>query len=972
VDIPALSSKARQDATCARTPARALLGSALIFACLALAALASSAQAAFGVEEHNFEAGTCNVTSCTYASIEANHAEAFTQSAGHPPWGITAFELNHKNGLLGEEPEGALKRLRVDVPPGLAANPEALPKCSRADFESDKCAANTQVGSDELTIYLAGNLTITGTVYNLEQPAGLPLSFGIHVEVPLVVNEHIYLEGHVDYAGDYHEYFEINNISKAIPILRSKLLFNGQAGIGNFLTLPSPCASTTVSHLEVESYEGQISRTQTKSPRGIEHCDRVPFNPTAEVKPETSASDQPDGASTEIKAPQNPTSTNTADVKDVHVLLPEGLTLNAPAAHGLTACSEAQRVVGGCPASSKIGTVVIETDLPPGTLAGSVYLGSPSGATITDPPFNVYIDAESVYGVSVRLKGLVSPDPNTGRLQVTFLENPPLPFSDLVLKLNGGSRAPLANPLVCGTAQTQALFTPYTGLAPATSSTPFATGACSSPLQFAIGQSTQNTSGAAGAYTSFVFNLARQQGQQYLSQLSAVLPPGLVGAIPSLTPCPEPQASTGACSSASLIGTASVAVGSGGEPYGFGGPVYLTGPYNGAPYGLSIPIEAAAGPFDLGPVVTRASINVDTYSGRILVTSTLPQIVKGIPLRLRNLTVLVDRHDFLFNPSSCDRLSTDTLFNSTFGAAGKASSPFQVGKCSALPFKPTFAAATNSKTKKVTGAGLQVSMTQGSHQANLRSVVVQLPKQLPSRLSTLQKACPEAAYAANPRSCPSGSLVGTVRVSTPVLPQPLSGPAYLVSHGGAAFPDLDLLLEGDGGVRVILVGNTNITKGTTTSTFASIPDVPVSNFSLSLPMGSNSALAAYGDFCAKPLLMPTTITAQNGAVVKQNTSLSIANCGVKIIRRRISRHTLILTVRSFAAGRISVSGRTLRTVHHRVSGPTTVNVRVPLERAALARLGSGGGLRVRVRVAFLPRSRGEARSTALASVLFRH
>src|SRR4029077_18048778 len=118
-----------------------------------------------------------------------------------------------------------------------------------------------------------------------------------------------------------------------------------------------------------------------------------------------------------------------------------------------------------CPAASKVGTVAIETDLPPGSLKGNVYLGDPTGAKITGPPFTIYVDAEAKsLGVSVRLKGLVSPDPTTGRLTATFSEKPQLPFSEFVLKSNGGPRAPLANPLACGTTNSQATFTPYTEL----------------------------------------------------------------------------------------------------------------------------------------------------------------------------------------------------------------------------------------------------------------------------------------------------------------------------------------------------------------------------------------------------------------------------------------------------------------------------------------------------------------------------
>ena len=604
---------------------RAVLSASLAVASIALGAPA--AQAAFGVTEAGFEAGTCKVRTCEYSSPTSDF---FTQAAGHPAWGITSVELNsQKNILKQREPEGSLKRLRVDVPPGLAANPQALAKCSITDFNADKCSPETKVGETELTVFvLAANSNVTGTVYNLQPEPGLPLEFGIHVEVPAVANEHIFLKGHVDWSGDYHEFFEIDNISKAIPIVKSKLLFEGQKG-GNFLTLPSECSPSTTSFVEVESYAGEISRRQTHTPVGVDGCNVVPFKPTASVGGETGSSDVPDGATTVVKVPQFANSTNTSDIKDARVTLPEGLTLNPAAAHGLEACTAAQVGIGtrnnpSCPAGSQVGTVAIETDLPPGSLTGGVYLGSPGGGPITDPPYTIYLIAENrTLDVSVRLQGSVSPNPETGRLEVTFANNPRLPFSELTLKLNGGSRAPLANPLICGTTNTDSAFTPYTGGPAVIASSPFQTGGCPSPLPFALGQSTQGSVANAGAYTNYTLKFARPDGQQYLSKLTTVLPAGLVGAIPSVTLCGEPQAQTGHCpagtgASGSQIGTATAEVGAGSEPYPFTGPVFLTGPYGGAPFGLSIPVEAAAGPFDLGPVYTRATVNVDPYTGRVI------------------------------------------------------------------------------------------------------------------------------------------------------------------------------------------------------------------------------------------------------------------------------------------------------------------------------------------------------------------
>lgn len=969
---------------------------------LSVLALAPAAQAAFGPEV--FEAGTCVTKTCTYASVEANPGEAFTQAAGHPPWGGTKFVMKHS----GSNVEGSsVKRLRVDVPPGLAANPQApTPKCPIDTFKEgpSKCPPESIVGTvemeaiAELVVPLALP-SLEGTVYNLDAP-GLPLDFGIAVEPAgeLVSPIHLFLEGHVAWWSDYHEYFEINNVPNEaqvnavlpvkapLKVLMSKLNFNGRAG-GDFLTLPSECSATTTSHLELESWSGEIAHADTHTPVGVGGCDNVPFKPTVTVTPENPSSDQPDGATADVKAPQKagPEEIDTADIRDVHVTLPEGMTLNPSAAHGLQACTAEQaglkEVAPGvrstgpvtCPAASKVGTVTIETVLPPGSLTGNVYLGSPNGGPITEPPYTIYLDAESTVGVSVRLQGTVTADPSTGRLRATFANNPQLTFSDVILKLKGGLQAPVANPLVCGTASIETLFTPYTGMAPALSSTPFTTTGCPSPLPFSLTQSTQSSNANAGAYTSYTFNLSRTDGQQYLSRLQTVLPPGLVGAIPSVPLCGEPQAQAGTCGAGSEIGKATASVGAGSEPYTVSGPVYLTGPYGGAPYGLSIPISAQAGPFDLGSgpcdcVVTRATIGVDPHTARVIATSSLPTIVKGVPLRLKSLSVAVTRPNFLFNPTNCAALTTDSTLTSTFNASQSVSSPLQAANCAALAFKPSFKASTVAKTTKRNGASLQVTLTQPAHQANIKSVFAQLPVQLPARLTTLQQSCPEVTFKQNPRICPIGSLVGGATVTTPVLPGKLSGPAYLVSHGGLAFPDLDLILEGDG-VQVILTGNTNIKKGITSSTFAAIPDVPVSSFALNLPIGPHSALAANGNLCAGHLAMPTTIVAQNGKQVKQSTTISVSGCPVRIVRHKVVGNAVYVTVQTYAPGRLSAKGNHLSGVSRSLKkAQKAVTLKVPLSRAGRRHKRP---LKVRVRVGFVPKSKGEPSSIAYVTVRFK-
>jgi hypothetical protein len=884
-----------------------------------LLALAPSALAGFGVSK--WEAGTCTAAECTVS----NESEFYTQAAGHPPYGITDFRFNTKGASGFEEPEGNVKEVRVDIPPGLSVDPYATPQCKLEQLEKSVCPPESQVGEVKLTAHLnligllgspvGATITPPNTpVYNMVPPPGHPLEAAFKVALFETI---VHIVGGIETTSDYHEFFTIKEIPTSPELVESRLIFFGTAVHGGqlpFITMPSTCSGPQTTYLHVVSYEGQEETKAFVTPVGASGCDKIPFEPRVKVEPATTQSDRPDGATVKVEVPQNAdaASIDSSTLKDAYVSLPEGMTLNPAAASGLQACSDAEFGKGttapvACPEGSRVGTDTIETpDLPKGSLTGNVYVGQP----LSDEPqsgreYRIFIDAEAPqFGVSVRLEGNVSADPSTGRLTTAVLENPQVPFSDFIVRFDS-PRNPLANPLACGPATTAATLFPYSGNPPALPSEAFAVdfdgkgGTCPSPLPFAVGQNTAATPTTAGASPKFSFNLVRPEGQQYISKLTTTLPPGLIGRITAIKPlCGEPQASTGQCPSSSEIGTATVTVGSGEKPYSLSGRAYLTGPYGGQPYGLSVAVPAEkVGPYDYGTIVTRAAVGVEPFSGRVVVSSQLPTVVGGAPIRLRTLSVKVDRPGFMLNPTDCEPLTAQTALISTFGTAGSASSPFQATGCSALAFKPKLIASTKAKTSRAIGAALKTRITIPSGmQANIKSVLVSLPKQLPARTSTLNLACREATFDANPFSCPPGAYVGTVSVATPVLPEPLRGSAILVSHGGRAFPDLDLLLSGDGGVTVILVGHTNIVKNITSTDFASLPDVPISSVEVKLPQGRKSALGANGSLCKKPLLMPTVITGQNGKALRQRTRIAVAGCPRKHRHprhRRGRRHPLV-------------------------------------------------------------------------------
>ena len=386
---------------------------------------------------------------------------------------------------------------------------------------------------------------------------------------------------------------------------------------------------------------------------------------------------------------------------------------------------------------------------------------------------------------------------------------------------------------------------------------------------------------------------SRQDGEQQLSGVQVTMPSGLLGRIAGIPQCPEPHADRGECGEGSLLGEATTAVGPGEDPYWVnGGKVYLTGPYNGGPFGLSIVVPTTAGPFTLtgnagvGREVVRASIRVNPNTAQITVLSDpLPSMLEGVPLDIRTVNVTVNRPGFMLNPTSCEALKVEGTLAGAQGASAVVSSPFKAAGCAGLPFHPTLEASTQGSASKANGANLIVRVSSpGLGQADIAKTDLALPKALPSRLTTIQKACVAAVFEANPASCDEGSVIGYATVHTPLLNSPLAGPAYLVSHGGAAFPDIEIVLQGEG-ITIVLDGKSDIKEGVTYARFESVPDAPFTTFETVLPTGPHSALTAnvaeskHFDLCGENFAMPTTIVAQNGAVIEQETKVAIEGCG---------------------------------------------------------------------------------------------
>jgi hypothetical protein len=327
----------------------------------------------------------------------------------------------------------------------------------------------------------------------------------------------------------------------------------------------------------------------------------------------------------------------------------------------------------------------------------------------------------------------------------------------------------------------------------------------------------------------------------------------------------------------------------------------LTESYKGAPFGLSVVVPIHVGPFTLKTQIVRARVDINPITTEITITTDpLPQYVAGIPTDLRTIHTVIDHPEFIFNPTGCESKSfAGTAFGNEGGSAPIASH-FQMGGCRSLLFNPNFKVFTSGKVSRLDGVSFGAKVVypvgnlghnQASSQSNIKSVKVELPKQLPSRLPTLQKACTAAQFNANPAGCPAASVVGHAKALTPVLPVPLEGPAYFVSNGGEAFPNLIIVLQGYG-VTVHLIADTFISKaGITSSTFKQVPDVPIQSFELNLPAGPYSALTGVGNLCKQKLVMPTEFIGHNGAELRENTPIEIQGCPkTKATHKRKHKH----------------------------------------------------------------------------------
>jgi hypothetical protein len=640
----------------------------------------------------------------------------------------------------------------------------------------------------------------------------------------------------------------------------------------------------------------------------------------------------PSGFDFGIEVPQNddPDGLATPPIKDVTTVLPEGLTINPALANGLEACTDAQLGKGSsekssCPAGSRIGTAEFEVPaLKDPHVTGTVYVGQP----LPDDMYRLFVEG---YGSSVRvkLKGSAHPDPQTGRLTAVFENNPEAAASSIKLSIKGGPRAALAMPDTCGTKMVSATLDAWSGhTAKLSSSFEVGQDANGSPCAakpFAPSFSAGALNPVAGASSTFSVQAHKPDGQPDLTGVSLTMPAGLVANL---------KGNIGR-----RIGTARAGAGVGPSPFTLSGPVVLEGPYGDAPFSLRVTVPAVAGPFDLGDVVVRQKIYVDPIDAHVTVISDpLPTIVKGVPVRLQNLQVDVDKAGFMKNPTSCTPQQITGTLSAAAGQTAPVSSRFQVGECAALGLKPKLALTLSGKGETTDGKhpAVTANLVQPEGQSNLKKVKVALPLSLALDPDNANGLCEFVDGSKVTPTCPKNSIVGTATAVTPILDEPLTGPVYFVKNirkdpkSGReirTLPKLVIPLVGQNGLKLTLTGTSNVENDKLVTTFDNVPDAPVSSFKLNIIGGKGGILTvSSADICKSTQIAKQQIDGHNGKDADTAVTIQTPDCALKVISKKVGKTSVVVQVGGLSAGKVTVSGKGIKNTSKTITTATVATI----------------------------------------------
>jgi hypothetical protein len=881
----------------------------LIALAAVVAVFAATASAATGIDELTASTST-------------------TQAGGHPN---AHFSITYKYRL--DEPADPCycddpRQVSFHFPTGFIGDPHAAPKCDLSAFSVANCPVESQIGMVEAGEPENG-FTFHMPLYNLvthpDQAGQVGFIFPL-VGFPIMID----LSGRTesDYGLDSvsapivhvlmfpYLAFElwgvpadpVNDFYRFITPLQSfgecgVLAACGDgtvSGIGSnstpaaYLQNPTTCGVPLTFSADLEYYNGDEYHAETPWPPTT-GCDQLNFNPSLSATPTTSQADTASGVDVDLKVPQglSPGTPSASEIRTSRVTLPQGFSINPNAADGKVACADDQTGIGtrgpaSCPESSKIGTLSIEVASLPEPIAGGMYLGQP----LQGEKYRLVLAADGA-GTHVKLPGTVNADPHTGQLVIEFTNLPQQPLQELDMHMFGSERGLLATPTRCGTYPVMSEFVPWNGALTNQNSTSYFTidsgpngKPCpgpSRPFNPSVAAGTENPT--AGMHSPFTLRLDREDGDQNITGVSVKTPPGFAATLRGIPYCP--QAALDLLSNPSYSGLVEhAAAGAGTHPLYSSGKVYLAGPYKGAPLSLVVVVPALAGPYDLGAVAVRVAIGVDPVNAQVTaVSDPIPQILEGVPLRLRKIQVDLDRPGFAINPTNCDPFSVDAVISGDEGAISSQSAHFQVGNCSELQFGPKLALKLHGSTKHTGHPALEAVLRTGEGEANLQRAVVTMPHVELLDNGHIGTVCTRELFSQS--ACPAGSLLGYATAFTPLLDEPLTGAVYLRSSDHK-LPDVVADLRGQ--FHVVLVGRIDAVKGgRLRSTFASIPDIAVDKFVLSLQGGKKGLLVNSEDLCESERTAAVKLIGQNGVQTTPKTTLQ-TECPGNASRKRHRGH----------------------------------------------------------------------------------
>jgi hypothetical protein len=887
-------------------------------------------------------ASTTNQVSDTPAGFGVAHLSSYIagvdgqpdrQAGDHPYEFTTQVDLNNRIaqmpvGGISDTGSGDVKDVVVDLPLGFLGNAQAAPTCTYAQLSAlnsqvglngvSECPPDSQVGLLQAEQFYSPGAFVP--VWNMVPEKGVAAEFGY--QDPLGAAHVLYAKV-VPSPSGYVLQVTAPDVPQ-IDVTQIITTFFGNPAVKDGSTNPPSAEFTMPSSCDGQPLVTTAYVDSWQNP-GQFNSDGTPDLSAPGWQSATSSSppvaDSPTGVHVDISVPQSevPGTLATPPLENGVVTLPPGFTVNPSSASGLGACSPAQVDLSSasapsCPQASQVGTVQLQTPLIPGTLTGEIYL-----ATEFDNPSHSLLAGYIVVndpttGVVIKIPGYFRLNQTTGQITGVFDNNPQFPFSDLKLDFKGGPTGVLATPDKCGTLTAGSVFSPWSfpdsGPAATPSSNPFSIDSgCVSGFHPSFTAGSVNAQ--AGRYSQFVVSISRPDTSQDFAGLSVKLPPGMLAKLAGVKECSTAQlasisskAGTGkeqlahpSCPAGSQVGTVQTGAGTGPDPYFLGGKVYLTGPYKKAPYGLAVVVPAVAGPLDLGTVVVRQALYVDPTTAQVTdVSDPFPTILHGIPLRIRRIDVTLNRPDFTVNPTSCNVMRVSGMLTSTDGTRKPMGSRFQVGGCAALPFSPKMSMSLTGKNRTKSGEHptLTTILTQPFGQANLKTARVALPLSMALDPNNSQHVCGyniAKAVHGGPVHCPQSTIVGTATADTPLLSKPLTGPVYLVqgirfSHGHRIRTLPTLLVPLRGQIALDLraktsVPNTGPEKEQLVTTFSTIPDAPVSKFTLTINGGPRGILVITGrgrTICGKAQIANTNLGAQSGKTEILNPTISKPAC----------------------------------------------------------------------------------------------